>query len=113
MARNRGAIDQEFVRSDHPRTELLADWQAGWACLFSALDALTDGDLERTVQIRGQDLSVARAINRQISHYGYHIGQIVFIARTLRSDGWSTLSIARGMSDDDNHALFTDPESKS
>jgi len=105
--------DQEFAIPDEPRAELLANWQAGWACLFSALDTLTDRDLERTVHIRGQGLSVARAINRQLSHYGYHIGQMVLIARALRGDRWKTLSIARGKSDDYNRELFGDSTSQS
>jgi uncharacterized damage-inducible protein DinB len=100
--------DQEFAEPDDSREQLLADWNAGWACLFAALDPLTDADLGRTVQIRGQDLTVVRAIDRQISHYGYHIGQIVLIARTICGDRWETLSIARGRSAEYNRDLFGD-----
>ena len=105
--------DEEFAVPDEPRSELMANWQAGWACLFAALDSLTDADLARSIRIRGQDLSVARAIDRQLAHYGYHVGQIVFIARTLRGERWSTLSIARGKSEDFNRELFGDPAPKS
>lgn len=87
--------DTEFEAPPQTRAELLALWEAGWAHVFAALDPLTDADLTRTVQIRAEPYSVMQAINRQIAHYAAHIGQIVFIAKHLRSKDWNSLSIPR------------------
>lgn len=91
--------DAEFQQPDAPsREEILALWEEGWACVFRALDALKPEDLGRKVTIRGQEHTVVQAILRQIDHYGYHVGQIVLLARLFLGDGWKTLSIARGQS---------------
>lgn len=78
--------------------EVLARWEEGWSCVLAALDTLTERDLARTVTIRGETLGVIDAINRQFAHYGYHVGQIVYIARLRKGPSWQTLSIARGKS---------------
>ncbi|HEX8852472.1 MAG TPA: DUF1572 family protein, partial [Pyrinomonadaceae bacterium] len=92
--------DAEFDAAGETRETLVARWEAGWACLFAALDALAPAeDLLRTVTIRGEPHTVVDAINRQLAHYSYHVGQIVFLARQLRGSDWQTLSIARGRSD--------------
>lgn len=84
---------------DKNREELMARWNHGWATVFNALDALKPDDLARTVTIRGQPHTVLEAAHRQISHYAYHIGQIVLLAKMFKSSGpWQTLSIARGQS---------------
>lgn len=75
-----------------------ARWDAGWACLFATLDALTPADLARTVTIRGEPHTVAQAIQRQLTHYAYHVGQIVLLAKHAAGPAWTTLSIARGKS---------------
>ena len=98
--------DEEFDERTLSRENLLQDWDSGWACLFATLEGLNDGDLEKVVQIRAEDLTVIRALDRQIAHYSYHIGQIVLIARTLRAEKWISLSIARGKSADFNRELF-------
>jgi uncharacterized damage-inducible protein DinB len=90
--------DTEFEQPPQTRAELLALWEAGWTCVFDALTPLTDADLSRTVYIRGEAHSVTQALNRQIAHYGYHIGQIVVLAKQLRTGEWQTLSVARGQS---------------
>jgi len=77
------------------RAELMAAWDDGWACLFSALDALTPADLLATVRIRGEELSAMEAIIRQFEHYASHIGQIVFLAKHLEWERWQTLSVPR------------------
>jgi hypothetical protein len=74
---------------------LLERWRRGWTCLFDALAALGEGDLERTVRIRAQPLGVVEAINRQLAHYAAHAGQLVFLAKHLAGDRWRTLSIPR------------------
>ena len=91
--------DGEFVaQASTTRTDILARWEQGWQCLFRTLESLRPEDLAKEVAIRGQKLGVIDAIHRQIAHYGYHVGQIVYIAKHLRGEGWQTLSIARNRS---------------
>ena len=87
------------------REALLARWDKGWEALFQALDGLGEGDLERTVLIRSQPQSVTEAINRQLTHYAYHAGQLVFLAKHLASGPWESLSIPRGHSAAFNAAM--------
>jgi len=75
-------------------------WEWGWGFIFRALEPLTDADLARTVRIRTEPYTVHEAIQRQIAHYAYHVGQIVFLAKHFRSAGWKSLSIPRGKSKD-------------
>jgi hypothetical protein len=77
------------------RAQLLHRWEDGWRCLFAALDALKPEDLMRTVRIRGEALSVVDAINRQLVHYGQHVGQMIFLAKHLKGQTWVSLSIPR------------------
>jgi uncharacterized damage-inducible protein DinB len=88
--------DTEFEAPPATRAELMALWDAGWACIFAALAPLTDADLARETFIRGERHSVVQAINRQIAHYSYHVGQIVFLAKHLQSAQWQSLSVPRG-----------------
>ncbi len=90
--------DSEFEAPPQTRADLLALWEAGWKYVFDALEPLADADLTRTVTIRGEAHSVMQAINRQIAHYSYHIGQIVFLAKHFASDHWKALTIPRGKS---------------
>ena len=78
------------------RETLLARWEQGWTCLFSAVEGLTDADLDRVVTIRSQPHTVVEAINRQTAHYAYHAGQMVFLAKHLAGADWQTLSVPRG-----------------
>ena len=71
-------------------------WEAGWSFLFTALEPLVEADLARTVTIRGEAHSVMQAINRQMAHYSYHCGQIVFLAKHMRAEQWRSLSVPRG-----------------
>lgn len=87
--------DTEFEAPAKSRAELLAQWEAGWKHVFDALAALTDADLGRTVLIRKEPHSVMQAINRQIAHYSYHIGQIVFLAKHFTAERWTSLTIPR------------------
>jgi hypothetical protein len=91
--------DTEFVITDaDDRQTLHSRWEKGWKCLFDALGSLRDSDLSTTVHIRGEPHTVLQAINRQLTHYAYHTGQIVFLAKSLRGSRWQTLSIAKGQS---------------
>jgi len=84
----------------------MARWEQGWHCLFDALDALAAEDLLRIVPIRGEPHRVAEAIDRQLSHYGYHVGQIVQVARVLAKDRWEVLTIPRGQSAEFNRRTW-------
>ena len=88
--------DREFVDDFASHADLLAYWEGGWSCLFAALDALAPDDLLKPVMIRGKPHSVVEAIHRQLDHYGYHVGQIVLIARVLAGDNWQVLTVPRG-----------------
>jgi hypothetical protein len=90
--------DTEFETPPQTRAEIMELWEAGWTVAFEALAALTDADLDRTVLIRGERHSVMQAINRQLVHYPYHVGQIVFLAKHFASDRWTSLSVPRGKS---------------
>ena len=90
--------DTEFEAAPKTRKEVLEMWEAGWRHVFSALAPLSDGDLARTVMIRSEPHSVMQAINRQIAHYSYHVGQIVFLAKHFASANWHSLSVPRGQS---------------
>ena len=87
--------DGEFESANQSRDELVERWETGWQIVMKALDSLDEADLLRTVLIRNQPLSVIEALNRQVSHYGYHVGQIVFLAKHRRAANWKTLSIPR------------------
>ena len=88
--------DGEFETDEPPtRAAALADWQRGWTTLFETLSALTPPDLLKDVFIRGERHSVLQALNRQLTHHSYHVGQIVFLAKHFRSAEWRTLSIPR------------------
>lgn len=90
--------DAEFRDPPQTREALMDYWNSGWKCVFDALAPLSDADLSRTVVIRTEAHSVMQAINRQIAHYAYHCGQIVFLAKHFRSEQWSCLTIPRGQS---------------
>ena len=94
--------DSEFVAAPRNREEMLQLWEAGWACLFGALEPLSDADLGHTVTIRGEPHSVMQAIQRQVAHYALHIGQIVFIAKHLKSTEWISVSVPKNRSADFN-----------
>jgi hypothetical protein len=90
--------DAEFVNPPATRAELITAWEDGWRCVFEALEPLTDSDLSRRVTIRGEAHSVTQAIHRQLAHYAYHVGQIVFLAKHLQHAQWRSLSIPRNRS---------------
>ena len=90
--------DSEFEAPPATREDLMRMWNEGWAVVFNALEPLSDSDLTRKITIRGEPHSVMQAINRQIAHYGYHCGQIVFLAKHFKADGWKSLSVPRNKS---------------
>jgi uncharacterized damage-inducible protein DinB len=88
--------ETEFENPPASRAGVLALWEAGWQLVFAALEPLSDADLVRVVQIRGERHSVMQAINRQMTHYAYHVGQIVLLAKHFKGREWLSLSIPRG-----------------
>ena len=98
--------DSEFEAPPASREELMSMWEQGWHGLFAALEPLTDADMTRTVTIRGEAHSVMQAINRQIAHYAYHCGQIVFLAKHFQSANWKSLSVPRGKSDEFSRSVL-------
>ena len=97
--------DSEFVDAPCSREAVMQLWEEGWRHVFSALEPLADADLGRIVTIRGEAHSVMQAINRQITHYAYHIGQIVMLAKHFQGAQWQSLSIPRNQSADFNRRV--------
>ncbi len=104
--------DAEFENDIKTKIELLEKWNQGWNCLFNALHALTEDDLTKIIYIRNQGHSVIEAINRQLAHYPYHIGQIVFIGKMMCDEKWNSLSIPKGNSTTYNSDKFSKPKEK-
>jgi len=102
-SRNR---DQEFTTTITTRQELLDKWNAGWDCLFNALNTIKKEDWDKDIYIRNERHSVVDAINRQLAHYPYHVGQIVFIGKMIAGEKWESLSIAKGQSETFNAQMF-------
>jgi hypothetical protein len=99
--------DAEFDNAELDRVTMMQQWEEGWACLFAALDSITDNDLERIIYIRNEGHTVLEAINRQISHYCYHVGQLVYISKLKCNDQWKSLSIPRNASASYNTGKFS------
>jgi hypothetical protein len=99
--------DTEFADPPENRESLLRIWNEGWNLLFGALEPLADKDLERKVMIRGEAHSAMQAINRQLTHYAYHSGQIVFLAKHLNHGQWQALTIPRNRSAEFNRRVQT------
>ena len=97
--------ESEFEDPPATREALMKLWEQGWNYLFTALEPLTEPDMDRTITIRGEAHSVMQAINRQIGHYSYHCGQIVFLAKHFQQEHWKSLTIPRGKSADFNRRV--------
>ena len=102
--------DSEFENDIKTREELIDKWDEGWTCLFNAINSLTTDDLDKIIYIRNQGHTVTEAINRQLAHYPYHVGQIVFIGKMLCNDNWNSLSIPKGNSTAYNAEKFSKPK---
>ena len=105
--------DDEFENHPSSRQQILECWNKGWNCFLGTLDSLTEADLLKTVYIRKEALTVIDAINRQLAHYPYHIGQLVFIGKIIRDKDWKSLSIPKGNSQAWNQTgVVKDPAKK-
>ncbi|MBO9205032.1 MULTISPECIES: DUF1572 family protein [Niastella] len=91
--------DEEFQVHNYSKQQLLALWEKGWQCFLGALNSLTENDLLKTIYIREEPLLVIDAINRQLAHYPYHVGQILYIGKQIKNTGWQSLSIEKGKSE--------------
>ncbi|HEY1462343.1 MAG TPA: DUF1572 domain-containing protein [Terriglobales bacterium] len=98
--------DNEFETPPQSREALMKLWEENWNVLFTALGELTEEDLTRSIPIRGEAHSVMQAINRQVAHYAYHIGQIIFLAKHLSSNQWKALTVPRGKSEEFNKKVL-------
>ena len=98
--------DMEFVMLPQTtKAEIVAYWDKGWQCTFDAVQPLKPENLMRRVTIRGQDYTVVQAINRQLAHYAYHVGQIVFLAKHFKANDWQSLSVPKNKSEEFNKYL--------
>jgi hypothetical protein len=88
--------DAEFEPMQCTKQDILAFWNDGWKCMFDTLESLQPSDLPKTITIRTEPLTVYDAILRQLAHYPYHVGQIVYIGRMVKNEGWKSLSIQKG-----------------
>ena len=102
--------DSEFENDIKSRADLLEKWNAGWACLFSALNDFTENNLDKIIYIRNQGHTVLEAINRQLAHYPYHIGKSVFIGKLIANNNWKSLSIPKGHWKVYNDEKFSQPK---
>jgi hypothetical protein len=98
--------DEEFDTTLQIRSEVTEKWERGWSCLLNALSELKTEDLEKVVYIRNEGHTVLEALNRQLAHYPYHVGQIVFIAKMIKDSDWKSLSIPRHQSSSYNAVKF-------
>jgi hypothetical protein len=99
--------DEEFEQHPFSKQQLMEQWNAGWKVFLDSLGSLTENDLSKTITIRSQPLNVVDAINRQLAHYSYHVGQIVYLGRWIRAGEWKSLSIPKNKSQEFNRQMQT------
>jgi Protein of unknown function (DUF1572) len=99
--------DDEFTVHDYRKHQLLELWEKGWACVFTAMEGLKKKDLKKTILIRQEPLTVIDAIHRQLAHYPYHVGQIIYLAKIIKNHDWQNLSIPKGHSEKFNRQMHT------
>lgn len=104
--------DEEFEFMAENRENILEKWEAGWNCLFAALDSVNEDNFNSLIYIRNQGHTITEAINRQLAHYAYHVGQMVFVGKMIKGSDWNSLSIPKGESQSYNQEKFSKPKSK-
>ena len=100
--------DTEFEAQQLNKQQLIELWNKGWQCFLGTLQSLTSDDLLKTIHIRSEGLLVVDAINRQLAHYPYHVGQIIYIAKIIIDNNWQNLSVAKGQSDEYSRQIKTE-----
>ena len=104
--------DKEFITDKWDKKNVLKQWNLGWDCFFDAFNQFDATDLDKIIYIRNQGHTVQEALNRQLAHYAYHVGQLVFIGKQIKNIDWKTLSIPKGKSADYNASKFSNKKSK-
>lgn len=105
--------DSEFELEEiKSRGDLLQKWNAGWQCLFDPLDSISEDNFDQLVYIRNMGHTIPDAVNRQLCHYSYHIGQMVYLGKLIKRDDWESLSIPKGKSQEYNAEKFSKPKTK-
>ncbi|MDC1259915.1 DUF1572 domain-containing protein, partial [Flavobacteriaceae bacterium] len=104
--------DYEFINEENSKNAVLNDWNTGWNCFFDTFSQLSETDLNTIIYIRNQGHTVLEALNRQLAHYAYHVGQLVFIGKLIKNTDWKSLSIPKGKSIDYNTSKFSNKKSK-
>jgi len=104
--------DTEFEITTATKEQLIASWEKGWACCLGAIKSLAEDDLLKIIYIRGEALTVADAINRQLAHYPYHVGQIIYLAKIIKNEKWESLSIPRNKSGEFNTMMKENEQKK-
>lgn len=99
--------DKEFIDNFNSKDDIISAWNQGWDCLFDAIEPLEVSNLEHIIYIRNQGHTVTEAINRQMMHYAYHVGQMVFLGKLIKGKNWQSLSIAKGTSSAYNQNMFS------
>ena len=97
---------------EHSRAVIIEKWEQGWACLFKALDSINEDNFDTTIYIRNQRHSIPEAVNRQMMHYAYHVGQMVYLGRMMKGEDWQSLSIPKGNSKAYNAEKFSQEKGK-
>lgn len=105
--------DGEFIGDFNSKEEVIASWESGWFCLFKAIKPLNPEDLESIIYLRNEGHTATEAINRQLAHYAYHLGQIVFLGKLLKGENWKSLSIPKGDSSKYNKDKFSKDKGRS
>jgi Protein of unknown function (DUF1572) len=105
--------DDEFEVHNYSKQQVMDVWEKGWKCFLDMLESLSEDDLLKTISIRQEPLTVIDAVNRQLAHYPYHIGQIIFIGKLIKDENWKSLSIPKGQSQQYNQSSdVKDPAKK-
>ncbi len=104
--------DAEFDSDITSKKELVSKWNEGWQCLFGALESINKTNFNQPVYIRNIEHSISEAVNRQLAHYAYHVGQIVFLGKMIAGSDWKSLSIPKGQSTEYNKKRFSAPKHK-
>lgn len=99
--------DLEFESTIKTKKDLILKWEEGWKCLFEALNSINKDNFKTEIFIRNQSHTIIDAVNRQMMHYAYHIGQIVYVGRMIKGDNWTSLSIPKGKSKEFNQDKFS------
>lgn len=98
--------EEEFDNDIQSRDEMMQKWNEGWSCLFYALESINEDNCDTIIYIRNQGHTITDAVNRQLCHYSYHVGQIVFLGKMLSNENWKSLSIPRGGTESFNEEKF-------